>query len=237
MALWAVVPAAGCSRRMQGSGAKQYLVVQGQPVILHTLQRLRRLPALQGLVLVLNPHDTQWPALATDSFLSGDSTIRSCAGGQDRSRSVMNGLDSLAGEADEQDWVLVHDAARPCVRHSDMLKLLDAVAGHPAGGLLAVPVADTLKRADASTEVEATVARDGLWAAQTPQLFRFGMLRDALQRAHRDGITVTDEASAMEHAGHRPLLVAGSPDNIKITLPQDLRFADLILRAQRQETA
>ncbi|MEX1197004.1 MAG: 2-C-methyl-D-erythritol 4-phosphate cytidylyltransferase [Pseudohongiellaceae bacterium] len=234
MALWAIVPAAGSSRRMRDSAPKQYLRIDGQPVLLHTLSRLSALPGLDGVVLVLSPDDIQWPAIAAARPEAADA-VTICRGGAERRHSVINGLLSLAGRAAEDDWVLIHDAARPCVRVADMQRLLQAVEYHPVGGLLAVPVADTLKRGNAANAVLETVDRSGLWAAQTPQLFRYGPLRDALSAGTGDK-PVTDEASAMENAGHEPLLVVGSPDNIKITWPPDLHLAGLILQAQRCET-
>lgn len=236
MALWAIVPAAGSSRRMQSAAPKQYLGIDGEPVLLHTLRRLGALPGLDGVVLVLSPDDTRWSALAAARpEVTALVPVTVCTGGEERRDSVLNGLESLSGRAADDDWVLVHDAARPCVRVADMLRLLRAVEQHPAGGILAVPVADTLKRGNAAHVVTGTVDRSGLWAAQTPQLFRYGPLRDALA-AGRSTERVTDEASAMENAGHEPLLVAGSPDNIKITCPGDLHMAALILKAQQLES-
>lgn len=160
-----------------------------------------------------------------------------CAGGRERSDSVLNALQSLQGLADEQDWVLVHDAVRPCVRLDDIARLLQEVADHPCGGLLAVPVSSTLKRSDAAGDIVATLPRDHVWQAATPQAFRLGALRQALQAAVQAGVAITDEASAMELAGHAPRLVRGSADNIKITYPEDLLLAELILAAQQRENA
>lgn len=236
MALWAIVPAAGSGRRMQNAAPKQYLNLNGKPVLFHTLQRLDALRGLHGVVLVLSPGDRQWSAIKT---VGPDMTapVILCEGGEERSESVLNGLIALAGHAVDDDWVLVHDAARPCVRVADMLRLLHAVEQHPAGGMLAVPVADTLKRSTAVNAVEKTVDRSELWAAQTPQLFRYALLRDALAEARKKSVPITDEASAVEAAGHEPLLVMGSPDNIKITWPADLNLASLVLQAQQIESA
>lgn len=235
MALWAIVPAAGNGRRLGGATPKQYLDIDGQPVLLHTLERLTSLPGLDSVVLVLGPDDTQWPAIAADRP-EATAALTLCTGGAERRDSVINGLESLSARASDDDWVLVHDAARPCVRVTDMLRLLQAVEHHPAGGILAVPVADTLKRSNAANAVAGTVERSGLWAAQTPQLFRYGPLREALSAA-AGAQPFTDEASAMESAGHEPLLVRGSQDNIKITWPGDLPMAALILKAQQLESA
>lgn len=229
MALWAIVPAAGSSRRMRSAAPKQYLEIDGEPVLIHTLRRLVSLPGLDGLMLVLSPDDSRWPAIAERAETPA---VQVCTGGLERRDSVINGLKALSARASDDDWVLVHDAARPCVRVDDMQRLLHAVERHPSGGLLAVPVADTMKRGDAGDAVVGTVDRSDLWAAQTPQLFRFGPLRDALSAGAGEQ-PFTDEASAMERAGYQPLLVAGSSDNIKITWPQDLQLAALILKAQR----
>ena len=140
-------------------------------------------------------------------------------------------LDGVKVRIDD-DWVLVHDAARPCLRRSDIDRLLERLAGHPVGGLLGVPVRDTMKRTDDTGLIERTVTRDNLWHAYTPQMFRFAMLRDALEEALRRKLLVTDEASAMELAGHRPLMVEGHGDNIKITRPEDLALAAFYLAQQ-----
>lgn len=236
MALWVIVPAAGSGSRMQREVPKQYLHIEGRPVLVWTLQRLLQLDGLRETVLVISPGDHHWSALAESTpELAG--RVRVCEGGAERSLSVLRGLEALSGQAAEEDWVLVHDAARPCVRVADIMRLLHGVAQHPAGGLLAVPVADTLKRSTERNAVAETVDRSGLWAAQTPQLFRYGVLREALQSAVGSGHSVTDEASALEARGHTPLLVMGNRDNIKITWPQDLYLASLVLQAQQMESA
>jgi 2-C-methyl-D-erythritol 4-phosphate cytidylyltransferase len=145
---------------------------------------------------------------------------------------VLNGLAALSETAQARDWVLVHDAARPCVRQHDLRLLIDTLAKHAVGGLLGTPVHDTIKKTDAQGAVEATVARDSLWHAYTPQMFRYGLLQAALLKALEDGYEVTDESSAMEHAGHRPLMVEGHADNIKITRPEDLPLARYFLQQQ-----
>jgi len=157
------------------------------------------------------------------------------SGGAERAQTVLNGLRALETYAAPDDWVLVHDAARPCVRHTDIDSLLAAVAGHADGGLLALPLSDTVKRADHNGCIEETVPRTGLWRALTPQVFRLAALRDALESAMRAGVEITDEASAMEYSGARPRLVHGHADNIKITLPEDLALAELFLREQERE--
>lgn len=228
---WVIIPAAGVGRRMQSERPKQYLELVGMPVLSHVLHRFAQLPRAAALVVALHPEDRHWDMINKPVHMR----LQAVAGGAERCHSVYNALDSLDGEAQEQDWVLVHDAARPCVRLSDVQRLLRDVEEHPAGGLLALPLNDTVKRADASMQVAATVDRAGLWRAQTPQVFRYGPLKAALARALSEHSLVTDEAQAMELAGYRPLLVAGSADNIKITDMQDMKLAELYLQLQAQE--
>jgi 2-C-methyl-D-erythritol 4-phosphate cytidylyltransferase len=228
-----VIPAAGSGSRMAADRPKQYLPLAGRTVLEHSLDALLSNDQIAGGVLALAPDDVQWQTLA---FASTKPLWRA-AGGRERSHSVLNALDLLGRHADAADWVLVHDAARPCLRQADLEALIQQCRPHPVGGLLAVPVKDTLKRARdpgpaGALVVEATVDRSRLWQAQTPQMFRLGSLRAALAGALAAGVTVTDEASAMEWAGHAPLLVAGHADNLKLTTPDDLRLAEAILRAR-----
>jgi 2-C-methyl-D-erythritol 4-phosphate cytidylyltransferase len=228
---WVIVPAAGAGRRMGSERPKQYLELAGMPVLSHVLQRFAGLPQLAAIMIALSPEDRYWNSIAKPPH----ARLQTLAGGAERCHSVWNALDALKGEAHERDWVLVHDAARPCVRMADVLRLLQDIERHPAGGLLALPLTDTVKRGDPAIQVEATLDRSGLWRAQTPQVFRYGALRDALGRALAENRIVTDESQAMELAGHRPLLVAGSADNIKITDMQDMRLAELYLQLQAAE--
>jgi len=230
--VWAVVPAAGGGVRMRADRPKQYLPLLGRPILLHTLERLGSYPRLRGMLVGIAPDDAYWPTLSG----SIPKLLGTCAGGTTRAETVLSGLRALAAHAAPDDWVLVHDAARPCVRHADIDALLAAVAGHADGGLLAVPVGDTVKRADHNGCVEQTVSRAGLWRALTPQAFRLGALTVALENAQRAGIEITDEAAAMEYSGARPRLVRGHADNIKITVPEDLALAELYLREQERET-
>jgi 2-C-methyl-D-erythritol 4-phosphate cytidylyltransferase len=210
---------------------KQYLELVGLPVLSHVLQRLAQLPRIGSLVVALHPEDGHWDAITKPAHIK----LQTVNGGAERCHSVHNALAALAGQAHDQDWVLVHDAARPCIRVNDILRLLRDIEKHPAGGLLALPMTDTVKRGDASNQVEATVDRSLLWRAQTPQIFRYGLLMAALTRALELNLTVTDESQAMELAGHRPRLVAGSVDNIKITNMQDMKLAALYMQLQAQE--
>jgi 2-C-methyl-D-erythritol 4-phosphate cytidylyltransferase len=215
---------------MRADRPKQYLPLHGRPILQRTLERLGSYPRLRGMLVGIAADDVYWPTLAG----SIPRLLGTYPGGAERAHTVLNGLKALAEYAAADDWVLVHDAARPCVRHSDIDTLLAAIAGHADGGLLALPVSDTVKRADHNGHVEQTVPRAGLWRALTPQAFRLGSLTVALERALREGTEITDEASAMEHAGARPRLVHGHADNIKITVPEDLALADLYLREQER---
>lgn len=231
MKFWALIPAAGVGRRMGGDVPKQYLPLGGKSVLDHTLDALTSHPAIEGLVLVLGADD---PHAATFPDQLAGKPLLLATGGAERSDSVLNGLEALAARADGQDWVLVHDAARPCLRQEDLGRLIDSLRDHPVGGLLGVPARDTMKRADAGKRVRETVDRDGLWHALTPQMFRLAALREALLAARARGLPVTDDASAMELAGHAPLLVEGHGDNLKITRPEDLALAEFHLRQQER---
>lgn len=228
--LWLVVPAAGTGQRMQADCPKQYLRIAGRLVLDITLSRLLNSLNFAGCMVALNADDPWWPT----SDASKNLHIQHCVGGAERADSVLAALHALAELAVPEDWVLVHDVARPCVDPVDLLRLVNTLWNHPAGGLLAAPVSDTLKRV-AGSEVVKTVDRQDLWQAFTPQMFHFGDLKLALEKTLADGIAVTDEASAIEHAGLTPVVVAGRPDNIKITLPADLRLAEFILSQLQTE--
>lgn len=229
--IWVVVPAAGAGRRMGGDVPKQYLPMGDRKVIEHTLARLARVPQLQGISVAVGAQDEYWQ----DVQLPGDVPVMNVTGGTERYHSVFNGLMALLGRADENDWVLVHDAARPCVRLEDIARLIDALRDDDVGGLLGLPVTDTMKRTDQKGEVIETVPRGDLWRALTPQMFRYKMLMDALGKAIDMGQAMTDEAAAIEWAGYSPRMVEGHADNIKITRPQDLNLAELYLRQQEEE--
>ncbi|RYU57346.1 2-C-methyl-D-erythritol 4-phosphate cytidylyltransferase [Methylolobus aquaticus] len=224
---WGIVPAAGVGRRMGADTPKQYLKVRGKPVLQHTVERLLAVPRLQGLVVALGSEDPFWPELDCAS----DPRVRTCNGGRERADSVLAALTFLSREAAPDDWVLVHDAARLCITVGDVDRLIDAVRHHPTGGILALPSSDTLKSVQDRTITE-TLDRNRVWRALTPQMFRLGALRQALDAAARQGLTVTDEASALELQGSHPLVVEGRPDNIKITRPEDLPLAAFYLEAQ-----
>ncbi len=224
---YAIDPAAGSGSRFGAEKPKQYLDLLGRPLIFHTLAALCACPDIERVWVVLAPDDPWWPRTDWSELGSKLETVR--CGGATRAESVSNGLQAAAMVAADDDWVLVHDAARPCLSPAMLDALFDELAKDPVGGILAVPVADTLKRADAEQRVAATEPRDGLWQAQTPQMFRYGLLCDALQKC-RD---VTDEAGAVEALGLRPKLVRGDATNLKVTYPADLPLAAMILRARK----
>ncbi|RMJ02154.1 2-C-methyl-D-erythritol 4-phosphate cytidylyltransferase [Marinobacter litoralis] len=228
--LWLVVPAAGIGQRMKAECPKQYLKISDRFILDITLSRLLDNAPFKGCMVPLNSRDQWWP----DSESANDDRIQTCTGGNERADSVLSALHALDGQADDNDWVLVHDAARPCLHPHDLSNLIDTLFEHPVGGLLAAPVADTLKLAGrgAEPEVEETVDRSQLWRALTPQMFRFGALKSALELCLKSGHGVTDESSAMEFSGNMPLLVEGRADNLKITVPSDLGLAEFILSRQ-----
>ena len=225
---YAVVPAAGAGSRMGADMPKQYLTLAGQTVLEHSLDVLLACERIATVVLVLSADDERWPEIRGRYT---DDRVETVNGGAERCHSVLNGLDHLAGTVGVDDWVLVHDAARPCVRQQDIEMLMTRLEDHEVGGLLGVPVADTMKQVDSDSMILKTVERDGLWRALTPQMFRLGPLRDALQQAIASGVMVTDDASAMEMAGYRARMVEGQADNIKITRPADLQLAEFYLQS------
>lgn len=207
---------------------KQYLMLAGRTVLEHSLAALDMIADLAGLMVVLAPDDLHWPQLR----LLLRTPLVTTSGGAERADSVANALAQLSLSAAPDDWVLVHDAARPCVRAADLKLLISQLQQDPVGGLLATPVRDTMKQADAEQRCESTPDRARLWHALTPQMFRIGMLREALLAAQAAGVSVTDEASAMEYVGHCPRLIEGHPDNLKITRPDDLALAEFYLTQQ-----
>ena len=225
----AVIPAAGAGARMAAGMPKQYLPMAGRTVLEYSLAALLACERIDTVVLVLADDDEYWPTIG-DRYK--DSRVETVSGGAERCHSVLNGLAHLADTADENDWVLVHDAARPCLRREDLDSLLNTLEGDPVGGLLGMPVTDTKKQVNADGTVIQTLEREGIWRALTPQMFRLGPLRDALQQAIDRGVLVTDEAAAMEITGQRPRMVLGHADNIKITRPGDLQLAEFYLQSR-----
>lgn len=226
--LWCVVPAAGHGRRFGSEVPKQYMPLAGQPLLVRTLDRLAAHPRIAGLMVVLAEGDPLWPAFPQ----IGGKPVLTAVGGAERADSVLAGLRALPDAVSGETFVLVHDAARPCVRLKDIGRLI-RLASAADGGLLAAPLRDTLKQADAGHRSRGTEPRDSRWRAFTPQMFRRAALTEALQQASDAGVAVTDEAMAMERAGIAPLLVEGAEDNIKITTRADLALAEFLLERTR----
>ena len=225
--VFAVVPAAGVGSRMQADRPKQYLELHGQTVLEHTLNRLLAFSPIEKIVLPVSSDDAYWK----DISLNGHPKIVSCEGGRERFESVLNGLKKLLEfGAQKEDWVMVHDVARPCIQQDDLQKLLDDASEQ--GSILGAQVRDTMKRTNDKGEIITTVERDNLWHALTPQLAPLGVLIKAIETSIEDGVNITDEASALEHVGLAPKMVAGRPSNIKITRPEDLALAGMYLSNQ-----
>ncbi len=223
-AFWLVIPAAGIGSRMRADRPKQYLQLGGRSLLEQSLAVFLEHPRLLGCMVALAADDPWWPQLACAT----DPRVQRCPGGGERADSVLAALRALLDQgAQADDWVLVHDAARPNLAQEDLQRLLAELADDPVGGLLAVPARDTLKRIGADGRVQETVDRSTIWHAYTPQMFRLGALLQSLAAALAAGATVTDEASAMEWAGLAPRLIEGRADNIKVTRPEDLAALEL----------
>ncbi len=219
-----VIPAAGVGRRMLTDKPKQYLTIHGKTILEHTVEKLRGHPQVGKVVIAVSDDDPYFSQLS----LASDPEIIRVAGGQERSDSVFAALDYVV-KHHPTTWVMVHDAARPCVRLSDIDRLIEAVISHDVGGILATPVRDTMKRSNSGQDIIATVERENLWHALTPQMFRTAELHRALSRVIDQHIAVTDEASVMEWHGDKPRIVLGCADNIKVTQPEDLALAEFYL--------
>ncbi|MDE2344804.1 MAG: 2-C-methyl-D-erythritol 4-phosphate cytidylyltransferase [Betaproteobacteria bacterium] len=220
----AILPAGGTGSRFGAVCPKQFTLLLGQPLLVHSIQTLLKDARIQAIHVVVSP---EYATSLDCSPWQGRVTLMPCAG-QSRAQTVRQALDVLAPALAADDWILVHDAARPCLSESALRRLLDALWSDPVGGLLAVPVADTLKQSGEDGRVSKTVDRSGLWAAQTPQMFRSGILRAALRQADH----LTDESAAVEALGHSPRLVQGDPANIKVTYPEDLLYAQWVLESR-----
>jgi 2-C-methyl-D-erythritol 4-phosphate cytidylyltransferase len=221
--IWALVPAAGSGQRMQASTPKQYLEIAGKTILEHTIGLLNGCALIEKTILCTAVDDNHWHTLEID--------VVPVVGGATRAQSVFNGLSELAKIANPEDWVLVHDAARPCLSAEGLHGFIQQLKGEPVGGILAMPCNDTLKQAtgDVVPKISETLDRSVIWQAQTPQMFRLGLLLAALGDAIDKNVTITDEASAMEFHGHAVNLIAGDSRNIKITTAQDLSLAEFLL--------
>ncbi len=214
----AILPAAGIGSRMQNDCPKQYLTIGDKTLLEHAVEALLRQPCIRQVIVAVSAEDRQFARLS----LTDNPRVSRVTGGKERADSVMAGLRQAQGA----DWVLVHDAARPCLHQDDLARLLAITAYSAVGGILATPVRDTMKRAGpGNSAIDHTVERQDLWHALTPQLFPLPLLKTCLSRALNDGAMITDEASALEYCGYQPLLVPGRSDNIKITRPEDLALA------------
>jgi len=225
--VWGIVPAAGVGSRMQTGLAKQYLQIAGKSIIEYTIDRLLGCRQLEKIVICVSPSDERF----TELSIAQNSRLRIAHGGDTRALSVLNGLHSIADEAVNDDWVLVHDAARPCLSSERLHYLIEQLRGADVGGILALPAKDTLKLANRDEAViSKTLDRSQVWQAQTPQMFRYGLLEDCLRKALDNKVNITDEASALEWAGHSVKLIEGSASNIKVTTPEDLALAEFLLK-------
>lgn len=229
---WAVIPAAGVGKRMRANLPKQYLPLAGKTVLEQTLSVFINHPRISGIVIAVSKGDSYWQDMENNirkQLKSQDKLLIVADGGNERCHSVLNALQSLSQQVSECDWVLVHDAARPCLSIGDIDKLIDQLGDSDTGGLLGLPMSDTVKRCNSNKEVLETVDRSTLWRALTPQMFPLKLLMDSLQQAIADEALVTDEASAIELQGLRPIMVEGQPGNLKITHPGDLQLAEMFL--------
>ena len=227
---WSVVPCAGIGLRMDAQMPKQYLKIANKTLIEHTLNTLLKFSSFKKIVVVVSEEDTCWKTLEILRHPNVIVTI----GGEERFHSVLNGLEVLLRNTDiaDNDWVVVHDAVRPCLRLSDFHKLVARVIDYDVGGLLGVPVTDTLKRTINQDAVVETLKRNTLWHALTPQMFRFCILMDSMKQALEDRVVITDESSAVEYAGYQPVIVEGHNDNIKVTGVGDLQLASFYIAQQ-----
>ncbi|MBA5764271.1 2-C-methyl-D-erythritol 4-phosphate cytidylyltransferase [Vibrio sp. 404] len=224
----AIVPAAGVGSRMKAGKPKQYLMIGGLTVLEHTLLKLLDHPRINKVVVAITDGDPYFSELA----IATHPDVVRVSGGRERADSVLSGLQYVQ-QHQLGEWVMVHDAARPCVREADINTLIDVSQTHEVGGILASPVRDTMKRANGNNNIEHTVDREALWHALTPQMFRAALLTRTLSEALAEGAIITDEASALEWAGYHPALVQGSADNIKITQPEDLALAEFYLERNK----
>lgn len=222
----AIIPAAGSGSRMESDTPKQYLGIYGKPIIQHTIEALASTGLFDSIVVAIAEDDSRFSKLQMDLSIP----LRTVIGGDERIHSVYEAVLTVADELSNDDWIMVHDSVRPCISESDIKRLILTVEDHPCGGILAIPVTDTIKRVNKIYEINETVDRSELWHALTPQMFRATMLFDALKVRVNDYIqTATDESSVMESQGHKPIVVESHASNIKVTYPEDLKLAENIL--------
>jgi len=222
---WAIIPAAGIGMRVGADIPKQYMKINGKTILEYAIDPFLRHPQVDGVMVVLAENDPAW----SDLGINGIDQLITTIGGKERFHSVLNGLIALENSVSDDDWILVHDAARPCLEMKDVDKLINTLCEHPTGGILAMPVRDTMKRSNLDNVISSTVEREGLWHALTPQMFRYKKLRVSIEQAIEKNIKLTDEAQAMEKIGEDPMLVEGSVRNIKVTMPDDIELATFYL--------
>ena len=218
MKYFTIIPAAGVGARMNADRPKQYLSMHNEPLLQRVANTFSSITAIEKVVIVLHAKDHWWPTLN----LKHPEKIVTVIGGKERVHSVLLGLECLKDFAQPDDFMLVHDAARPFITEENIINLMTELKDHPVGGLLGLPVVDTLKKVDAHDTIEKTMSREGLWQAQTPQCFRYGLLKSSIEKALRDHQIVTDESSALEYAGYHPKMILGDSRNRKITFVEDL---------------
>lgn len=221
-----IIPAAGIGRRFGNQLPKQYQLIHGKTILEHTISKFVYHPKIEKIVVVIHPNDYFWPRLRLETYFD---KIITTAGGLERCHSVFNGLQALSSYTQPQDWILVHDAVRPCIRISDIDKLIGQIDQHPVGGILGMKISDTLKRSNDHNQIIDTVSRENIWQALTPQMFREQILFQAIENVIHTKNFVTDEAAAIETLGFIPLIIEGHRDNIKITHAEDLPLAEKYL--------
>lgn len=222
---WVVIPAAGVGSRMGVDKPKQYISINGKTILEYTIDCFLHRKEIEKIIVAISPTDDYWPSLS----ISKNERVITAPGGAERYQSVLNSLHLLSDKADDDDWVLVHDAARPCLEQKAIDRLISVLREHDVGGILALPCRDTMKRVNGEGEIEKTVDRESLWHAQTPQMFKYKKLMSAIDDALTHNVFITDESMAMERFGYKAMIVQGQHENIKITHKDDLQHLNLYL--------
>ncbi len=229
---WVVIPAAGIGERVGSSIPKQYLQIAGKTVLQHAISPFVGNGRIAGITVALHPEDTHFSTLEMNATTCDK--IHSVIGGETRAHSVLNALDSIEAQLAKDDFVLVHDAARPCLSNNDLDLLIDACLTHEVGGIIGSRVADTIKHVE-NNNIVSTLDRENIWRAYTPQMFKFGLLQSAIQKAFKDNIYITDEASAIEYIGYQPCMIEGDARNIKVTTAEDISLAEIFLQEEKRK--
>ena len=229
---WAVIPAAGIGERVGSSIPKQYLQIAGKAILQHAINPFANNSRIVGITVVLHPEDSHFETLELSN--AACEKINTVMGGATRAHSVLNALESFKTKIAKDDFVLVHDAARPCLTNDDLDLLIDACLEHQVGGIIGSRVADTIKRVENNSIVE-TLDRENIWRAYTPQMFKFGLLHEAMQKAFDHNVCITDEASALEYIGYQPCMVEGDARNIKVTTAEDISLAEIFIQEEKNK--